>query len=231
MPKIRKKTSKRVGFREKYRVQKKVLEHHRKLRKTAKKLSSAGMKPKPAKKTMVIPNSFPGKETLLNEMEKQDIAEREARKNAKTLEEADKMADANQDYAMEQDIRAAVEKKDEAENNGLTAEELKEAELLMDPESALKNVNKKTNWRETKKSIDQSDVLLMVLDARDPEGTRCPEIEKFIVENGKKIIYVINKTDLVPEENAEKWQKHFKAQKKLCVGMVSAKVNKDGDEM
>ena len=95
MPKIRKRTSKRVGFREKYCVQKKVLEHHRKLRKTAKKLSAAGMKPKPSKKKMVIPNSFPGKEKLLNEMEKADVAERDARKNAKTLEEADKLADAN----------------------------------------------------------------------------------------------------------------------------------------
>ena len=42
----------------------------------------------------------------------------------------------------------------------------------------------------------------MVLDARDPDGTRCDEIEKYITENGKKIIYVINKIDLVPEDNA-----------------------------
>lgn len=106
---------------------------------------------------------------------------------------------------MEQAVKANVEKEPDTEYMGLTAEEIKEAELLIDPESALKNVNKKTNWRETKKCIENSDVLIMVLDARDPEGTRCPEIEKFILEAGKKIIYVINRSDLVPEDNAAKW--------------------------
>ena len=66
MPKIRKRTSKRVGFREKYRVKKKVLEHHRKLRKTAKKLSAAGMKPKPTKRKMetLLPAAVLNLETL-----------------------------------------------------------------------------------------------------------------------------------------------------------------------
>jgi len=36
MPKIRKRTSKRVGFREKYKVQKKVQAHHKKIAKKAK---------------------------------------------------------------------------------------------------------------------------------------------------------------------------------------------------
>jgi len=39
MPKIRKKTSKRLGFREKYAVAKKVKEHHKKLNKKAKKMA------------------------------------------------------------------------------------------------------------------------------------------------------------------------------------------------
>ena len=55
---------------------------------------------------------------------------------------------------MEQAIKANVLKAPDTEYMGLTAEEIKEAELLIDPESALKNVNKKTNWRETKKCID-----------------------------------------------------------------------------
>ena len=54
------------------------------------------MRPKPSKKKMVIPNSFPGNEELLNQMEKADMAEREARKNAKGVHESDKLADAGQ---------------------------------------------------------------------------------------------------------------------------------------
>jgi hypothetical protein len=45
MPKIRKKSSKRVGLREKYAVDKKVKEHHRKIKKNAKKLAKAGIRP------------------------------------------------------------------------------------------------------------------------------------------------------------------------------------------
>ena len=45
MPKIRKRTSKRLGFREKYRVLKKVNEHQKKIRKKARKLAQAGVKP------------------------------------------------------------------------------------------------------------------------------------------------------------------------------------------
>lgn len=69
MPKIRKKSSKRVGFRERYCVLKKVKEHHRKIKKHAKKLGEAGIKPRGSKKGNQVPNSFPNKEMLINEME------------------------------------------------------------------------------------------------------------------------------------------------------------------
>lgn len=69
MPKIRKKSSKRVGFREKYSVLKKVKDHHRKIKKQAKKFADAGVKPHKSKKGNQVPNSFPNKELLINEME------------------------------------------------------------------------------------------------------------------------------------------------------------------
>jgi len=50
MPKIRKRTSKRIGLREKYAVQKKVKEHHRKIKKQAKKFEKAGIKPQKSRK-------------------------------------------------------------------------------------------------------------------------------------------------------------------------------------
>ncbi len=45
--------------------------------------------------------------------------------------------------------------------------------------------------------IRTSDILLEVLDARAIEKTRNFELEKIIKENGKKIIWIINKIDLV----------------------------------
>ena len=55
-----------------------------------------------------------------------------------------------------------------------------------------------------------SDVLIQVLDARDPEGGRSMEIESIAKENGKKIIFVLNKIDLISEENAEEWLQYYK---------------------
>lgn len=55
-------------------------------------------------------------------------------------------------------------------------------------------------WNELYKVIDSSDVVIHVLDARDPNGTRCRSIEKYIREEAphKHLIFVLNKCDLVP---------------------------------
>ena len=55
-------------------------------------------------------------------------------------------------------------------------------------------------WNELYKVIDSSDVVIHVLDARDPIGTRCRSVEKYICEEAphKHLIFVLNKCDLVP---------------------------------
>ena len=55
-------------------------------------------------------------------------------------------------------------------------------------------------WNELYKVIDSSDVVIHVLDARDPLGTRCRGVEKHIKEEAphKHLIFVLNKCDLVP---------------------------------
>lgn len=55
-------------------------------------------------------------------------------------------------------------------------------------------------WNELYKVIDSSDVVLHILDARDPLGTRCRSVEKYIKENApyKHLIFVLNKCDLIP---------------------------------
>jgi nuclear GTP-binding protein len=43
--------------------------------------------------------------------------------------------------------------------------------------------------------IEASDVLLEVLDARDPLGCRCPQVEEAIVQSEhKKLVLVLNKS-------------------------------------
>ncbi|GAA6054380.1 hypothetical protein JCM3770_002228 [Rhodotorula araucariae] len=64
-------------------------------------------------------------------------------------------------------------------------------------------------WSELYKVIDSSDVILHVLDARDPLGTRCDSVEAYLAKEkkGKKIVYVLNKVDLVPGWVAARWVK------------------------
>lgn len=66
-------------------------------------------------------------------------------------------------------------------------------------------ISKKAYVRDLKKVIESSDVIVEVLDARDPEGCRNKELERQIVSEGKKILLVVNKIDLVPPQNARMW--------------------------
>jgi len=64
-------------------------------------------------------------------------------------------------------------------------------------------------WTELYKVIDSSDVLIQVLDARDPMGTRSYRIEKQLRENHrtKHMILLLNKADLVPTWATKRWIK------------------------
>jgi nuclear GTP-binding protein len=66
-------------------------------------------------------------------------------------------------------------------------------------------------WNELYKVIDSSDVVLHVLDARDPLGTRCRSVEKYIKEEAphKHLIFVLNKCDLVPTSVAVSLPRFF----------------------
>jgi hypothetical protein len=52
--------------------------------------------------------------------------------------------------------------------------------------------------------IENSDIILEVLDARFPEETRNEAFEKEILGKNRKIIYVLNKSDLVQRRNLDK---------------------------
>ena len=55
--------------------------------------------------------------------------------------------------------------------------------------------------KELNQVLENADIILEVLDARDPEGGRCRDLEGNILgmdEGSKKLIFVLNKIDLVP---------------------------------
>lgn len=81
----------------------------------------------------------------------------------------------------------------------------------------LKNLNiqlekKKINrriWNDLFKVLISSDIVLFVIDGRDPIGTWSQIITKKIKKMGKRIIFVLNKSDLVPKWVISMWIKIF----------------------
>ncbi len=61
-------------------------------------------------------------------------------------------------------------------------------------------------WIMVKKVIRQADVVLEVVDSRNPEGTRSRIVERYVKSLGKPLIIVINKADLVPREVLDEWK-------------------------
>jgi nuclear GTP-binding protein len=62
-------------------------------------------------------------------------------------------------------------------------------------------------WGELHKVIDSSDVVIQVLDARDPLGTRCKYLETFMKREAphKHMVLLLNKCDLVPTWVSSRW--------------------------
>ena len=70
----------------------------------------------------------------------------------------------------------------------------------------------KAYYKEFRKVVENADVILEVLDARDPVGCRTKKIEEMILQSGrsKRIVLVLNKIDLVPRPVVEKWLKYLR---------------------
>nr|GEW63335.1 guanine nucleotide-binding protein-like NSN1 [Tanacetum cinerariifolium] len=200
MPKRSKKSkSKRVSLKQKHKVIKKVKEHHKKKAKEAKKL---GLNKRPkVEKDPGIPNDWPFKE--------QELKALEARRT-KALEEIEQKKAARKERAKKRKLGLLED--DDADMTDLAEQvSAKEKEFGV-KNAAITNTPERTFYKELAKVIEASDVILEVLDARDPIGTRCPDMEKMVLKAGpeKHLVLLLNKIDLVPREATEKWLKYLR---------------------
>lgn len=71
----------------------------------------------------------------------------------------------------------------------------------------MKILPSKKAWRSVFKVICEADIVLEILDSRDPESFRNKKVEEIAAKQGKILILVINKSDLVPRDILEKWKR------------------------
>ena len=90
---------------------------------------------------------------------------------------------------------------DDRESDALAASGVAERALSVAPR------NQRSFQKELARVLRESDVLLEVLDARDPLGCRCTPLEDAVITRltSKRIVLILNKIDLIPPENAQRW--------------------------
>lgn len=186
--------------RKRYKIEKKVREHNRKMRKEAKK------HPKKKPKIIEVPNQCPFKEDILKEVEsmkKQHEEEKQKQREAVRERKRQQLAKTG----LQGLVSAAEDKQAGHTEMEVDTVHPKIKEVLSKEENSLK-----AYYKEFKKVLDAADVILEIVDARDPLGTRCKQVEEAVqsAKGNKRLVIVLNKADLVPRENLDQWLKYLR---------------------
>lgn len=224
----KKSKSKRVTLKDKYKIQRRVVETGRKNRKQAKRDAKAGIvKHDKKKKDPGIPNSWPFKQELLQNikqekerMENRKLEEKERRKQGAAGSLPELMAQANQ-------MRSEFDAKHGVQGD---ADAVDGVRVISESHG---QQSRRAYLRSLKKVIESSDVILQVLDARDPLGTRIhPAIESGILSHfDKRMVLVLNKIDLIPKTNVSEWLTYLRRSHPtvaLKAGTTQSRSNESG---
>lgn len=199
--------SKRQTLRHKYKVEKKVRQHRREVRRANKHKPEVR---KIRKKDPGIPNLWPFKQQLMETLERKKAQEAEARK---ALIEARR---GTTNAAQGGDVDPALAQVAADASHRTAAFESRQEDDLEKGDSTTefaRDSSRRAFMKEFKKVVESSDVILEVLDARDPIGCRCYEAERAILASSggsKRIVLVLNKVDMVPKEIADKWLSYLR---------------------
>nr|CEL73802.1 TPA: GTPase domain containing protein [Toxoplasma gondii VEG] len=226
-----KKNSKRQKLSQKYNIEKKVREHRRKMRKTAKQ--TGGPVRKKHRRDPGIPNSCPFKQDILRTIQARKqlkeaalAAERERRQAQAREHAADNRASETLDAGRDGDMDAPellpvnplARLLDHAEENQarFLATQVENDEAagaspfayeLTTQQQVYLHQQQRQQQQLLRRVLQEADVIIEVLDARMPAAFRCPALERWVLGEGKKLILVMNKVDLVPKEAAVAWLK------------------------
>ena len=85
----------------------------------------------------------------------------------------------------------------------------------------MSRVSQAEAWRRVRNVLEMSDLVLEVIDSRDPVETRNRRVEELLSKLGKPLIIVINKADLVPIDVLKEWKEYL--EKEYPTVFISAK--------
>nr|CEL66331.1 TPA: GTPase domain containing protein, putative [Neospora caninum Liverpool] len=229
-----KKNSKRQKLSQKYNIEKKVREHRRKMRKTAKQ--TGGPVRKKHRRDPGIPNSCPFKQDILRtiqvrKQQKEAAASAERERRLGEAREGTASGGCNEvvpaaagddgdmeapelvpvnplakllDSAEESQARFRAAQLNESDENAGASPFAYE---LTTQQQVYLHQQQRQQQQLLRRVLQQADVIIEVLDARMPSAFRCPALERWVLGEGKKLILVMNKVDLVPKEAAVAWLK------------------------
>ncbi|KAH9050116.1 hypothetical protein EDB84DRAFT_731902 [Lactarius hengduanensis] len=222
MPRIRKRTSRRGTTARRASIQGKVAESRKKAKKAAKKDVTWKSK---TSKDPGIPNNFPYKDQILAEIaeERRQALEAKARRKEekKALRAQQKNAALGADGEHGSDDEENAETKGGFDGvatfDGPPSKSKKSAggahgaasttedgvpPLLMNPELP-----------HLAAVLDKADVVIEILDARDPLAHRSTALEAHVsLKEGRRLLLVLNKIDGCPRESTAAWAAHLRAE-------------------
>ncbi|KAL8910788.1 MAG: hypothetical protein Q9171_003967 [Xanthocarpia ochracea] len=240
--------SKRTPVRLRHKIEKASAAKQRKTRKLAKKNPEWRSR---LKKDPGIPNLFPYKDKILQQIEeKKRLKEEEAlkrREEAKTTgavavgtndasvavdgEDGDHLLDetmTDEEDAGSSNPMAALlasakaqaveyeEASDDDDDNNTMQLDATDRDLDLGASITLSqphDSSRRSFDKVYKTILSSSDIILYVLDARDPNGTRSQEVEREITaadSGSKRLILILNKIDLVPPPIVQSWLKYLR---------------------
>ena len=211
----KKRKSKRQTLQQKYKIQKRTKEHKKRLKKGS--IDAARRK----KVDGGIPNAWPFKEDLLKEIAvaKQKIEDRKQLMKERRQEEfakrrgltsgdgsADGMDVAHTDSNSSNRNKLLRLGETGNDNDGEDDDDLDDDDGMTMKTAGAGQNSRRAYLRELRKVVDGSDVILQVLDARDPIGTLSTAVEEMVMSKAnKRLVYVLNKADLVPRDVLTGW--------------------------
>tara|TARA_B100000405_G_scaffold299898_1_gene258848 strand:- start:60 stop:1880 length:1821 start_codon:yes stop_codon:yes gene_type:complete len=208
--------SKRTTLKQKYKLIKKVKEHNQKKRREDARNKRLGCFKSRAPRDPGVPAEWPYKEELMKEIDFEldkkkalDKAKTQARhsRRSENRERAGHNPGGNMHSSNFEDLHRKA-------SDAAQEFQLKKAANFNVNGTAAKTEDNggRAYFKEFVKVVEASDVIIQVLDARDPLAYRSPEVEQFVrrVNPDKRVVLMLNKIDLVPKDNVQKWLKYFR---------------------